>query len=82
VDSVLYDKKTQNMQFTCWRSAHEILLGESSYNFGCGYTYGTHAQRTTRKAQTSPGVTIKKQNNAKLAILAYLKRAQHDQPER
>jgi hypothetical protein len=41
VDSVLYDTKTQNMQFTCWRSAHEILLGESSYNFGCGYTYGT-----------------------------------------
>jgi hypothetical protein len=29
------------MQFTCWRSAHEILLGESSCNFGCGYTYGT-----------------------------------------
>jgi hypothetical protein len=29
------------MQFTCWRSAHEIILGESSYNFGCGYTYGT-----------------------------------------
>jgi hypothetical protein len=25
---------------------------------------------------------IKKQNDAKLAILAYLKRAQHDQPER
>jgi hypothetical protein len=34
-------KNTQKMQFTCWRSAHEILLGESSYNFGCGYTYGT-----------------------------------------
>jgi hypothetical protein len=31
------------VQFTCWRSAHEILLGESSYNNpGCGYTYGTH----------------------------------------
>jgi len=29
------------MQFTCWRSAHEMILGESSYNFGCGYTYGT-----------------------------------------
>jgi hypothetical protein len=41
VDSVLYDTKTQKMQFTCWRSAHEILLGEFRYNFGCGYTYGT-----------------------------------------
>jgi hypothetical protein len=42
VDSVLYDTKTQKMQFTCWCSAHEeIILGESSYNFGCGYTYGT-----------------------------------------
>jgi hypothetical protein len=30
------------MQFTCWRSAHEIILGESSYNPGCVYyTYGT-----------------------------------------
>jgi hypothetical protein len=31
------------MQFTCWRSAHEILSGEPRYNFGCGYMhiYGT-----------------------------------------
>jgi hypothetical protein len=41
VDSVLYETKTQKMQFTCWRSAHEILLGEHRYNFGCGYTHGT-----------------------------------------
>jgi hypothetical protein len=41
VDSVLRDTKTQKMQFTCWRSEHGSILGESSYNFGCGYTYGT-----------------------------------------
>jgi hypothetical protein len=41
VDSVLHDTKKHKMQFTCWHSAHEIILGESSCNFGCGYTYGT-----------------------------------------
>jgi hypothetical protein len=34
-------KNTQKIQFTCWRSAHEIILGEPSCNFGCGYAYGT-----------------------------------------
>jgi hypothetical protein len=33
VDSVLNDTKTQKMQFTCWRSAHDFFLGEPSYNF-------------------------------------------------
>ena len=72
------------MQFTCWRSAHEIILGGSSYNFGCGYTYGTRFGHnlTGPPGKLNLGVAIKKQNNAKLAILAYLKRAQHDQPER
>jgi hypothetical protein len=69
-------KKTQKTQFTCWHSAHEILLGEPSYNFGCGYTYGTRF----RKAHSSPGVAIKKQDNAKLAILAYLTKASAARP--
>jgi hypothetical protein len=69
VDSVLCDTKTQKMQFTC-----------------CGYTYGTRFGHNLTvppgKLKPVPEWRLKKQNNAKLAVLAYLKRAQHDQPER
>jgi hypothetical protein len=35
-------KNTQNVIcLLLAQRSHEIILGESRYNFGCGYTYGT-----------------------------------------
>jgi hypothetical protein len=77
VDSVLHDTKTQkNAICLLAHSAHEIILGESRYNFGCGYTYGTrfghNLTGTPGKLNAVPEWRFgKKQNHARRAILAY-----------